>query len=483
MYCFPLSPSTHNLYPSNCSSSPHFLSPRPLKNQAKDLIFASRKNNGFCSSAKRVSISLINSGNQPKDSIFTSRLKTKRVSFSRISLGDELKDSSFTSRLNCGFCSAAKRVSFSGISLGNGDRLVNVRCTGESIEENGNEFYIRRCVEIARKAVGHTSPNPMVGCVIVKDGKIVGEGFHPKAGQPHAEVFALRDAGDLAANATAFVSLEPCNHYGRTPPCTEALIKAKVKKVVVGMVDPNPIVASTGVSRLRDAGIEVITGVEEELCRKLNEAYIHQMLTGKPFVTLRYSLSVDGDLSDQLGAEVMESGGYYSQLLQEYDAVVVSSFLLSTKYFLSSKEPGAKQPLQIVLAKSSGSLQLPTVSNDTSSRTIIFSNKEITLELEARQKGIETVVLDRMNLAAILEHCKRQGLCSVMLDLRGTTADFAEILQEGFEQNLFQKIIVEVLPILGASNKDPLKYMQQNRRLRNLTSRTLGESILLEGYF
>lgn len=448
MYCYPLSPSIskHTLYPSL-----HFLSLHTPKNQPKDLIFASTT----YTASKSVSISLINLGNKPKDPVFTSRLYY-------------------------GFRGSSKRVSVSLTSFGNGDRLVSVRC-GESPDDG---FYIRRCVEIARKAAGHTSPNPMVGCVIVKDGKIVGEGFHPKAGQPHAEVFALRDAGELAENATAFVSLEPCNHYGRTPPCTEALIKAKVKKVVVGMVDPNPIVASTGVSRLRDAGIEVITCVEEELCRKLNEAYIHKMLTGNPFVTLRYSLSVDGDLSDQLGAEVMESGGYYSKLLQDYDAVVVSSFVLSTKHSVpSSKEPGAKQPLQIVLAKTSESLQLPAVTIDTSFRTIIFSDKEIPVELEASLRGIETVVLDRMNLTAILEHCKRQGLCSVMLDLRGNSAEFEEILQEGFEQNLLQKVIVEVLPILGASCKEVFKYMQQNRRLKNLTSRTLGESILLEGYF
>jgi len=106
-------------------------------------------------------------------------------------------------------------------------------------------------------------------------------------GRWDCQVFALRDAGDLAQNATAYVSLEPCNHFGRTPPCTEALIEAKVKKVVVGMVDPNPIVAFKGVERLRDAGIEVVVGVEEELCKSLNEPYIHRMLTGKPFLTLR----------------------------------------------------------------------------------------------------------------------------------------------------------------------------------------------------
>ncbi|CAI8600688.1 unnamed protein product [Vicia faba] len=188
-------------------------------------------------------------------------------------------------------------------------------------------FYMRKSVELARKALGCTSPNPLVGCVIVKDGQIVGQGFHPKPGQPHAEVFALRDAADLDENATAYVTLEPCNHFGRTPPCTEVLIKARLKKVVVGMVDPNPIVASKGLDRLRGAGIEVVVGVEEELCKGLNEGYIHHMLTQKPLLTLRYSLSVNGNLLDSLGNGVTHSGGYYSRLLQEYDAVILSSSL------------------------------------------------------------------------------------------------------------------------------------------------------------
>ncbi|GJN30091.1 hypothetical protein PR202_gb18370 [Eleusine coracana subsp. coracana] len=173
---------------------------------------------------------------------------------------------------------AAGRAGGRGLTAG-------VRCQTQAGDMD--RHYMRRCVELARKATGHTSPNPMVGCVIVRDGRVVGEGFHPKAGQPHAEVFALRDAGDLAENSTAYVSLEPCNHYGRTPPCTEALINAKVKEVVVGMTDPNPIVASKGIEKLRGAGIDVRVGVEEALCRELNEAYIHRMHTGKPFATLR----------------------------------------------------------------------------------------------------------------------------------------------------------------------------------------------------
>ncbi|XP_047337542.1 riboflavin biosynthesis protein PYRD, chloroplastic isoform X2 [Impatiens glandulifera] len=322
-------------------------------------------------------------------------------------------------------------------------------------------FYIRRCVELARKAIGRTSPNPMVGCVIVKDGEIVGEGFHPKAGQPHAEVFALRDAGDLAVGSTAYVSLEPCNHYGRTPPCTEALIKADVKKVVVGMVDPNPIVASKGVDRLRAAGIEVNVAVEEELCKKLNEAYIHQMLTGKPFVAIRYTLSVNGHFLNKLGEEVAQTGGYYSKLLQEYDAILCSSSLIKEDHLLpESAEPEANQPFQIVVAKEGSS------------------------ETDERR-----VVLDQTSLDSILDLCKSRGLCSLLVDLRGNVVGLEEIVKEGLEKNLFQKVIVEVLPIWdeevkGGNFSIVLNDLNLKLGLKSLTSSEIsGKSVLLEGYF
>lgn len=396
-----------------------------------------------------------------------------------------MRNLSFTS----GSCNPLKRVSKSPISLGNRGGLVGIRC--ELVEEGrvDDGFYIRRCVEIARKAIGCTRPNPMVGCVIVKDGKVVGEGFHPKAGQPHAEVFAIRDAGDLAENATAYVSLEPCNHYGRTPPCTEALIKAKVKRVVVGMVDPNPIVASKGVDRLKNAGIEVTVGIEEELCKSLNESYIHQMLTGKPFVTLRYSLSVNGKIVDHLGEGAAETGGYYSQLLQEYDAVIVSSASITEKFStLTSQEPGANQPLCIIAASnSSSSIEISDLPAESAAEVIIFSDRQREVEPKLAEKGIETVVQDQMSLDAILEYSKRQGFCSVLLDLRGSINDVKGLLQEGIEQNLLQKIVIEVMPVwVEGDDKNTfvaLKTLDKILDIKKLKPKILGKNVLLEGYF
>ncbi|XP_072952414.1 riboflavin biosynthesis protein PYRD, chloroplastic [Typha angustifolia] len=357
-------------------------------------------------------------------------------------------------------------------------RAAVIRC-----ERRDDGFYMRRCVELARRAIGCTSPNPMVGCVIVRDdGEIVGEGFHPRAGQPHAEVFALRDAGSLAENATAYVTLEPCNHYGRTPPCTEALIHAKVKQVVVGMTDPNPIVASKGVERLRLSGIHVSVGVEEMLCRKLNEAYIHRMLTGKPFAALRYTLSFNGRILSQLGRGVEEEGGYYSRLLQEYDGIIISSNLAKTSSLPMSHEPGAKQPIHIIIATELDSpLRLPFLSKESPANIIVLAESPISVEQEL--EGIEVVVIDQTNLNAVLDFCGQRGLCSVLLDFRGDDGGVSELLANFYDEYLIQKVVMEVDPVWdGSADAITLAFRGKSLRLNNLESTVFNDHVLIEGY-
>ncbi|KZV14685.1 riboflavin biosynthesis protein PYRD, chloroplastic-like [Dorcoceras hygrometricum] len=250
------------------------------------------------------------------------------------------------------------------------------------------------------------------------------------------------------------------------------------------MVDPNPIVASTGIKRLQDAGIEVIVGVEDELCKRLNEAYIHRMLTGKSFVTLRYSMSLGGNLLDQLGENAVERGEYYSKLLQEYDAVILSSIALANKsVFPVSSELGANQPLIIVLSKSTDPLiQIPDLTNDAASKVMITSENELK-DLENGIEGVQRTLSDRITLAEILEHCKRKGLCSVLMDLMGDYVDFEDILKEGFDKDLFQKVVVEVLPSWGGSEVKAINFANMKTTVKNLTSRVSGESVILEGYF
>ncbi|WP_104484378.1 bifunctional diaminohydroxyphosphoribosylaminopyrimidine deaminase/5-amino-6-(5-phosphoribosylamino)uracil reductase RibD [Acinetobacter indicus] len=157
-----------------------------------------------------------------------------------------------------------------------------------------DQIWMQRAIELARLGQYSTKPNPNVGCVLVKDRQLVGEGYHPRAGQPHAEVFALRDAGDAARGATAYVTLEPCAHYGRTPPCAKGLVEAGVARVVVACPDPNPLVAGKGVQILHDAGIQVEVGVLEQQAHQLNLGFLKAMATGQPYVRLKVASSLDG---------------------------------------------------------------------------------------------------------------------------------------------------------------------------------------------
>lgn len=189
------------------------------------------------------------------------------------------------------------------------------------IEITQDQIWMRRAIELARQGQYSTKPNPNVGCVIIKDGLIVGEGFHPKAGQPHAEVFAMRQAAEQARGATAYVTLEPCAHYGRTPPCAKGLVEAGVAKVVVACPDPNPLVAGKGVQILKDAGIEVEVGICEDEAHPLNYGFLKAMATGMPYVRVKIASSLDGRTAMASGESKWITGTEARQDVQHWRAI------------------------------------------------------------------------------------------------------------------------------------------------------------------
>jgi diaminohydroxyphosphoribosylaminopyrimidine deaminase/5-amino-6-(5-phosphoribosylamino)uracil reductase len=218
------------------------------------------------------------------------------------------------------------------------------------------ERWMGRCLTLARQAEGRTAPNPMVGCVIVSDaGETLAEGYHVAPGRDHAEVDALNKLPERRApGATMIVNLEPCNHHGRTPPCTDAVLRSGVRRVIVGMVDPNPIVAGTGLARLRAAGVEVILGVEEAACRALNAPYLLALSERRPWVTVKAAVSLDGRVADAFGRSQWITGeaarleGH--RLRNLHDAVMVGSgTLLTDDPSLNTRLDGGRDALPVLV--------------------------------------------------------------------------------------------------------------------------------------
>ena len=197
--------------------------------------------------------------------------------------------------------------------------------------------FMQLALDLAKQGEFTTTPNPSVGCVLVKDGKVVGKGFHAKAGEPHAEVMALREAGENARGATAYVTLEPCSHFGRTPPCAKGLVEAGVSKVIAAMCDPNPQVAGKGLQILSDAGIESAVGLLEENAEQLNKGFLKRMRTGKPFVQLKLAMSIDGKTAMASGESKWITGAQARADVQQYRAK--ASAILSTSQTVLADDP------------------------------------------------------------------------------------------------------------------------------------------------
>ena len=349
---------------------------------------------------------------------------------------------------------------------------------------------MRRCIELARRALGKTAPNPLVGSAIVRDGLVVGEGFHPGAGMPHAEVFALREAGEKAQGATVYVNLEPCNHYGRTPPCSEALIAAGVAKVVVGMVDPNPLVSGGGIARLREAGIEVVVGVEEEACRKLNEAFIHRILYRRPFGILKYAMTLDGKIATSSGHSAWVTGeearSQVHGLRMACDAVIVGGNTVRLDNpQLTSHQEGRHNPLRVVMSRT---LDLPKSSRlwETGDASTLVLTQEGT-NAEFREflgsRGVEVVDLSPLTPASAMAYLYDRSFLSVLWECGGILA--ASAIADGSVQKILAFIAPKIVG--GQGSPSPVgdlgfARMTEAIALERVSWHSVGADCLVEGY-
>ena len=382
------------------------------------------------------------------------------------------------------------------------DNFPEVSPASASLPQN-NQFVVKeivynkfdsqmmlRCIELARTALGRTSPNPLVGAVVVQDGKIVGEGFHPRAGEPHAEVFALRAAGERARGSTIYVSLEPCNHYGRTPPCSEGLINAGISKVVVGMVDPNPLVAGGGIARLRAAGIEVIVGVEEAACRRLNEGFIHRILYQRPLGILKYAMTLDGKIATTAGHSAwvtnQDARTEVHQLRAACDAVIVGgNTVRQDNPYLTSHQVEAHNPLRVVMSRSLNLPEQARLWDIREAPTLVVTEvgSSETFQKMLRQKGVEVVVFNSLTPEAVMSHLYKRGFCSVLWECGGILAASA------IAQGAVQKIMAFIAPKIIGGDYAPtpvgdlgLTNMTQALSLERVTWRVVGSDCLVEGY-
>lgn len=349
---------------------------------------------------------------------------------------------------------------------------------------------MQRCLELARRALGKTAPNPLVGAVVVQDGEIVGEGFHPGAGSPHAEVFALQAAGAKARGATIYVNLEPCNHYGRTPPCSEALIAAGVAKVVVGMVDPNPLVAGGGIAKLQHHGIETIVGVAEADCQRLNEAFSHRILYHQPFGILKYAMTLDGKIATTTGHSTwitsVEARNEVHRWRAASDAVIVGgNTVRRDNPHLTSHQAEGGNPLRVVMSRT---LNLPLEARlwETSvAPTLVLTESGVNpdFHLMLVKKRVEVVAIDPLTPAKVMEYLYSRGLLSVLWECGGTLA--ARAIAEG----TVQKVLAFIAPkIIGGANAPSpvgdlgLGQMNEAIALERVSWRAVGSDCLLEGY-
>ena len=361
------------------------------------------------------------------------------------------------------------------------------------------EEYMRRALELARKGEGHTSPNPMVGCVVVKDGRIISEGYHEKYGEFHAERNALTRCTEDTAGADLYVTLEPCCHQGKTPPCTDIIIEKKIARVFVGSMDSNPLVAGKGVQILRDHGIYVETGILDAECRKLNEVFYHYIATKTPFVVMKYAMTLDGKIACATGDSKWVTGEIartqVHRMRGRYRGIMVGiGTVLADDPMLNCRVEGGVDPVRIIC---DSNLHIPTesqiVKTASDIETIVACSQEA-LESERKQEkirrlkeaGIQIIGTEGahgVNLVELMKKLGGQNIDSILLEGGGTLN--ASALEDGSVNKVYAYIAGKLIG--GMDARSPVEGMGIDRMadaitLQNMEIEKLGDDFCIVGY-
>lgn len=357
-----------------------------------------------------------------------------------------------------------------------------------------DEKYMRFAMQLAGNAIGRTSPNPLVGAVIVKDNRVVGCGWHRKSGTPHAEVHALNQAGELAQGADVYVTLEPCAHYGKTPPCSKALVEAKVKNVYGGLLDVNPKVAGKGFKILEDAGIHVEYGFLQDELRKQNEVFFKWIEHKKPFIVLKAAMTLDGKIATATGQSkwiTNETSRAYGYKLRDiYDGIMVGiNTVIEDNPMLTARVDGGKNPIRIVVDSSLKIDINANVVQDKSAKTIVATtdkaDKDKILKLQAQD--VDVIVVDKdendkVDIEKLLDILGQQNICSILVE-GGATLSGSFVAKK-----LVDKVYFFIAPKIvgGKEAKTPVAgtgilNLQEALALKDIQIEKLEEDILIIG--
>lgn len=367
-----------------------------------------------------------------------------------------------------------------------------------------HEEYMRQALQIAETAMGHTNPNPMVGCVVVKDGRIISIACHEKCGEYHAERNALTRCKEDTKGADLYVTLEPCCHYGKTPPCTEIIIEKGIKRVFVGSMDPNPLVAGHGVEILRNHGIEVIPGVLSEECDKLNEIFMHYITNKIPFVAMKYAMTLDGKIAAYTGDSKWITGEksreHVMYLRNKYSSILVGiNTVEADNPMLNCRMEGGTDPVRVIIdsmLRISTDCQIAATANQI--RTIFYyagenENNEIEAKkLELQKLGLEVIKISGkanrgghflVDMEKVIKDLGQKGIDSVLVEGGGEIN--ASLLETGLVNKVYAYIAGKL--IMGRNAKSPvmgdgIPLMNDAVTLKDIKVQQLDNiDILLEG--